>query len=142
MWLLALTTWIGRPIFTLTVAGLNLSPHRDGTFIFAEPEVITISDQVGDKIAMKLNHLNLTVTDPVATQEFLTKYFGLKPRGKGNHNMAFLSDDNGIVLSLMNPKVGRESEVKYPATFHVGFIQESEQAVDEINQRLKADGLD
>jgi len=91
---------------------------------------------------MKLNHLNLTVTDPVATQEFLIKYFGLKPRGKGNHNMAFLSDDNGIVLSLMNPKVARESEVKYPATFHVGFIQESEQVVDEINQRLKADGFD
>src|SRR5580704_2651935 len=91
---------------------------------------------------MKLNHLNLTVTDPVKTQEFLIKYFALKPRGKGNHNMAFLSDDNGIVLSLMNPKVGRESEVKYPATFHVGFIQESEQAVDEINQRLKAAGFD
>jgi catechol-2,3-dioxygenase len=91
---------------------------------------------------MKLNHLNLTVTDPVATQEFLIKYFGLKPRGKGNHNIAFLSDDNGIVLSLMNPKMGRETEVKYPATFHVGFIQESERAVDEINQRLKADGFD
>ena len=60
---------------------------------------------------MKLNHLNLTVTDPVETQEFLIKYFALKPRGKGNHHMAFLSDDNGIVLSLMNPKVGRESEV-------------------------------
>jgi lactoylglutathione lyase len=100
------------------------------------------SGHLEGEIAMKLNHLNLTVTDPVETQEFLIKYFALKPRGKGNHNMAFLSDDNGIVLSLMNPKVGRESEVKYPATFHVGFIQESEQAVDEINQRLKAAGFD
>jgi lactoylglutathione lyase len=87
---------------------------------------------------MKVNHLNLTVADPVETQQFLVKYFGLKPRGKGNQTIALLSDDNGMVLSLM----GRESEVKYPATFHVGFIQESEEQVNEINRRLKADGFD
>jgi lactoylglutathione lyase len=87
---------------------------------------------------MKVNHLNLTVTDPVETQQFLVKHFGLKPRGKGNQNIAILSDDSGMVLSLM----GRESEVKYPATFHVGFIQESEEQVNEINRRLKADGFD
>jgi catechol 2,3-dioxygenase-like lactoylglutathione lyase family enzyme len=87
---------------------------------------------------MKVNHLNLTVADPVETQQFFVKYFGLKPRGKGNQTISLLSDDNGMVLSLM----GRESEVKYPATFHVGFIRESEEQVNEINQRLKADGFD
>jgi lactoylglutathione lyase len=92
-------------------------------------------------MAMKVNHLNLTVTDPVETQQFLVRYFGLKPRGKGNQNMALLSDDNGMVLSLMNMK-GRESEVKYPATFHVGFIQDSEEQVNEINRLLKAGGFD
>lgn len=51
---------------------------------------------------MKLNHLNLTVINPVETQAFLAKYFHLKPAGKGNINMAFLSDDNGMVLSLTN----------------------------------------
>lgn len=90
---------------------------------------------------MKVNHLNLTVTDPVETQQFLVKYFGLKPRGKGNQNIALLSDDNGMVLSLMNMKIGRESEVKYPVTFHIGFIRDSEEEVNEINQRLKADGF-
>ena len=91
---------------------------------------------------MKVNHLNLTVTDPVETQEFLAKHFGLKPRGKGNQNMALLADDNGMVLTLMNVKVGRELEVKYPATFHIGFIQENEEQVNEINLRLKTDGFD
>lgn len=90
---------------------------------------------------MKLNHLNLTVIDPVETQEFLTKYFGLKPMGKGNPHMAFLSDDNGMVLSLTNMKIGHETEVRYPNTFHIGFIQESEQEVNELNQWLKADGF-
>ena len=60
---------------------------------------------------MKVNHLNLTVNDPVETQQFLVKYFGLKPRGKGNQNIALLSDDNGMVLSLMNMKMDRKSEV-------------------------------
>ena len=91
---------------------------------------------------MKLNHLNLTVTSPVETQAFLAKYFGLKPMGKGNDNMSFLTDDNGMVLSLINVKLGQESEVKYPANFHIGFIQESEQRVNEINQQLKEDGVD
>jgi lactoylglutathione lyase len=87
---------------------------------------------------MKVNHLNLTVADPVETQQFLVKYFELKPRGKGNHVITLLSDDNGMVLSLM----GRNSEVKYPATVHAGFIQESEEQVNEINRRLKADGFE
>ena len=51
--------------------------------------------------------------------------------------MAFLRDDNGMVLSLM-----KAAEVKYPGNFHIGFIQESEERVNEINQRLKDDGFD
>ena len=90
---------------------------------------------------MKLNHLNLTVTDVSETSSFLEKHFGLRSMG-GNNNMAFLSDDDGMVLSLTSMKVGKEAEVKYPATFHVGFIQESEEAVNEVNRRLKEDGHD
>ena len=97
---------------------------------------------LGCEIKMNLNHLNLTVTNPLETQEFLAKYFGLKQMVKGNDNMAFLSDDNGMVLSLTNVKVGKESQVKYPATFHIGFGQETQERVNEINQRLKADGFD
>jgi catechol-2,3-dioxygenase len=90
---------------------------------------------------MKLNHLNLTVTDVPGTQKFLEQYFGMRPRG-GNNNIALLADDNDMVLTLTSMKVGRESEVKYPSTFHVGFIQDSEERVNEINQRLKDDGFD
>jgi lactoylglutathione lyase len=90
---------------------------------------------------MKVNHLNLTVNDPVETQQFLVKYFGLKPRGKGNQNIALLSDDNGMVLTLMNMGMDRKPELKYPDTFHIGFIQDSEEQVNEINRQLKADGF-
>jgi catechol-2,3-dioxygenase len=90
---------------------------------------------------MKLNHLNLTVTNVPETLAFLEKYFGMKSRG-GNANIALMSDEAGMVLTLTSMKVGRESEVRYPATFHIGFIQESEDRVNEINRRLKDDGLD
>ena len=42
-----------------------------------------------------------------------------------------------MVLSLM-----KAGQVKYPGTFHIGFLQDSEEKVNEINQRLKNDGFD
>jgi catechol-2,3-dioxygenase len=90
---------------------------------------------------MKLNHLNLTVTDVRQTQNFLEEYFHLRPGG-GNDNIAFLSDDDGLVLTLTSMKIARETKVKYPGAFHIGFIQETEERVNEINRRLKEDGHD
>ncbi len=89
---------------------------------------------------MKLNHLNLSVTDVPEARKFLETYFGLRD-GAGNNNLAFLRDDAGMALTLTSMKIGRETEVKYPVTFHIGFIQESEEQVNELNQRLKADGF-
>lgn len=89
---------------------------------------------------MKLNHLNLTVTDVPAASDFLTTYFGLQsmdtsgdPRGDA---FGVLFDDDGLVLTLM-----QGTQVNYPKTFHIGFIQESEEKVNEINRRLKEDGF-
>src|SRR4051794_10643652 len=92
---------------------------------------------------MQLNHLNLTVTDAAETAAFLRKYFGLRsmegaPPDKAT--MAFLTDDHGMVLSLFRGPRG--VAVEYPGSFHIGFIQESEARVDELNAWLKADGYD
>jgi len=89
-----------------------------------------------------LNHLNLTVTDAEETAEFLTKYFGLRPHEGAKTSKAFavLRDDRGMVLTLIRGK--RDTAIVYPDSFHIGFIQESEGRVDEINARLKADGYD
>ena len=69
---------------------------------------------------MNLNHINLTVTDVQETSRFLETYFGMKGKG-GNSNIAVLTDENGMILTLTSMKVGKESEVRYPATFHIGF---------------------
>lgn len=90
---------------------------------------------------MKLNHLNLTVEDVRESQQFLERYFGLQFAG-GNKNIALLRDDAGMILTLTSKVVGGDQEVKYPSSFHIGFAQEDEGRVNEINARLKADGYD
>jgi catechol 2,3-dioxygenase-like lactoylglutathione lyase family enzyme len=86
---------------------------------------------------MKLNHLNLTVTDVGAARGFLENYFGLRCAATRGDSFAALADDDGLFLTLMAGKT-----VEYPGTFHVGFAQESEEKVNEINQRLKDDGFE
>ncbi|MBZ0309391.1 MAG: VOC family protein [Anaerolineae bacterium] len=86
---------------------------------------------------MQLNHINLTVTDVVGAAQFLEKYFGMRNQG-GDSKVAVLFDDNGLMLTLMKTGQG----VRYPRTFHIGFIQESEAHVNAIHQRLKEDGFE
>ena len=88
---------------------------------------------------MKLNHINLTVTDVRTAAAFLETYFGLTSQG-GNAGMAFLSDDDGFVLTLM--KAARAGPVAYPGTFHIGFFVASEKIVDDVHRRLRENGFD
>jgi lactoylglutathione lyase len=102
---------------------------------------------------MKLNHLNLTVADPIETSAFLAKYFGLRPGG-GNLGIQMLNDDNGMVLTLIKARPddyaasveaeeGKKAKgVKYPSSFHIGFIQDSRERVNQINQQLLDDGIE
>nr|WP_276562758.1 VOC family protein [Paenibacillus anseongense] len=87
-------------------------------------------------VLVRLNHLNLTVSDVKATIDFIVKYFGMEVRHTRGNGFAVLLDDGGLVLTLM-----KGDQVTYPSTFHIGFIQESEDRVNEIYQRMKEDGL-
>lgn len=84
---------------------------------------------------LKLNHINLTVTDVNAAREFLEKYFDLQTKSTHRDSFAVLLDDDGLLLTLM-----KGTQVDYPKSFHIGFSQESEERVNEIYQRLKNDG--
>ncbi len=93
---------------------------------------------------MKLNHLNLTVSDISGAQTFLETYFGLAaPFGPAQNGpvgpVAILTDDNGLVLSLMNPQ--NQDDVSYPGLFHIGFTQDSRADVDALYQRLNDAGF-
>jgi lactoylglutathione lyase len=70
---------------------------------------------------MKLNHINLTVDDVAGARELLEKHFGMRAPYAGKKNFDVLFDDE---------------------TFHIGFIQATNEDVDEINRRLREDGYD
>ena len=90
---------------------------------------------------MRLNHLNLTVPGVPRTREFFETYFGFRcVAEKGRDALAVLVDESGFVLTLNNFE--KAAEVKYPGAFHIGFMQESRERVDEIHQRLKSAGFD
>lgn len=91
---------------------------------------------------MRLNHINLTVSDVPGAAAFLEKYFGMTKQG-GNAGMAFLTDTEsyeGMILTLMK---GRASTFNgYPDTFHIGFFISSREEVDQLSRRLNDDGYD
>lgn len=90
---------------------------------------------------MKLDHLNLPVDNVKDAYAFLNTYFGLQPfAGKPNDTIALLRDDDGLVLNLSN--FDKAMSVSYPSTFHIGFQQESEAKVNEINQQFRDAGFD
>lgn len=86
---------------------------------------------------LKLNHINLTVTDVNAARKFLEKYFNLQTKSTYGDSFAVLLDEDGLLLALM-----KGTQVSYPKSFHIGFSQESEERVNEIYQHLKNDGFD
>ena len=89
---------------------------------------------------MRLNHLNLTVPDVAESQRFFETHFGLRCVFQRGTRLAVLMDDSGFAFTLSN--FDGSTEVKYPGAFHIGFMQESRERVDEIYRRIKADGFD
>jgi catechol 2,3-dioxygenase-like lactoylglutathione lyase family enzyme len=90
---------------------------------------------------MRMNHLNLTVPDVAQSRQFFETFFGLKCVAElGRNALAVLVDDTGFVLTLNNFE--KASEVQYPGMFHIGFMQESRERVNEINERLKSGGFE
>jgi lactoylglutathione lyase len=90
---------------------------------------------------MRVNHLNLTVPDVRQTREFFETFFGLKcVADLGRNALAVMIDESGFILTLNNFE--KASEVEYPGAFHIGFMQDSRERVDEIYQQLKAGGYE
>lgn len=87
---------------------------------------------------MKLNHLNLVVTDVAAAIRFFEDYFGFTcSEVKGDNLIAILRNDDDFTLVVMTSK----EEQAYPKAFHLGFMQETEAEVRAVYDQLKAGGI-
>ena len=87
---------------------------------------------------MRLNHLDLQVTDVLRTVEFFETIFGLELQSsRRSPAIAILGDGAGFVLVLQ-----RREAVVYPDGFHLGFLVDDVATVHEIHARARAAGLE
>lgn len=90
---------------------------------------------------MRMNHIQLAVSDVEANRAFFETYFGLRCVADRGKTLAVMEDD-GAVVAFNNFK--KAAEVSYPDNyfdFHIGFGQSSRERVDEVHARLKAGGF-
>ena len=85
---------------------------------------------------MSLNHINLVVTDAASAIQFFETYFGFNCIDrKGDDIIAVLKGSDDFTLVVMKAK---EENPAYPNSFHIGFMLESEEKVNETYHKLKA----
>ena len=98
---------------------------------------------------MRIEHNAMYVKDLEKAKDFFIKYFGAVPN-EGYHNKNtdfrsyFLSFDEGARLEIMTRPSMDDAE-KTPARtglIHLAFSVGSEEKVDELTARLKADGYE
>jgi catechol-2,3-dioxygenase len=82
-------------------------------------------------MAMRLNHIDLPITDLAAAVHYFVTGFGFTPQPTAHAGMAILRADDGFVLVLQ-----QDSEARYPSSFHVGFLQPNDEAVHAVYRRL------
>lgn len=85
---------------------------------------------------MKLNHVDLQVSDVSEARAFFETHFGFRCVYQREGQMAMLKDDAGFSLGVSN--LFNSPPPEYPPDFHVGFILEREDDVRELYERFKA----
>jgi catechol 2,3-dioxygenase-like lactoylglutathione lyase family enzyme len=88
---------------------------------------------------MRLNHLDLQVSDVPAAIVFFEQLFELQCQSnRASPAIAILSDDAGFVLVLQRKK---DPASAYPEGFHLGFLVEDVALVHQVHARAKAAGV-
>jgi catechol 2,3-dioxygenase-like lactoylglutathione lyase family enzyme len=88
---------------------------------------------------MKLNHVDLQVSDVGRAREFFETYFGFRCAYQRGSQIALLEDEAGLSLGVSN--LFDSPAPAYPPDFHIGFILETESEVRAQYDRLKEAGV-
>ena len=89
---------------------------------------------------MKLNHLDLQVSDVPRCVTFFEEAFGFQLQSnRRSTTIAILSDSDGFVLVLQRKKSATD---RYPDGFHFGFLLDDREAVLRFHARAHDLGLE
>ena len=88
---------------------------------------------------MKLNHINLIVSNVAEATKLFETYFNFKCTDiKGNNIVAILKGEDGFTLVIMTNK---NAQTTYPDAFHIGFMLDNTNSVTEMYDKLKNGGI-
>ncbi len=88
---------------------------------------------------MKLNHINLVVSNVAEATNLFETYFNFKCTDiKGDNIVAILKASNDFTLVIMTNKNGQTT---YPDAFHIGFMLDSKEEVIKTYDTLKNGGV-
>lgn len=90
---------------------------------------------------MRLNHLNLCVNSLTEARAFFQNCFDFQFLEQKGDAVAIMTDGQGFTLVLSNPRAFKREIMPYPEDFHVGFLQETTDQVDQIYYRLEEAGV-
>lgn len=85
---------------------------------------------------MQLNHLNLCVNDLTEARTFFQNCFDFQFVEQKGDAIAVMTDGHGFTLVLSNPHAFKRELQPYPEDFHVGFLLETSDQVDQAYHRL------
>lgn len=98
---------------------------------------------------MKIEHIAMYVNDLESAKDFFVKYFSAVPNEgyrnkKTGFRSYFLSFNDGARLEIMNLPLLENGEKSVCAAgyAHIAFSLGSKKAVDELTEKLKADGFE
>lgn len=98
---------------------------------------------------MKIEHIAMYVTDPERARDFFVKYLG-GVSNNGYHNVKtdfrsfFISFEDGARLEIMTKPeiIDDEKPLNRTGYAHIAFSAGSKEKVDELTDKLKADGYE
>ncbi len=98
---------------------------------------------------MKIEHIAMYVTDPERARDFFVKYLG-GVSNDGYHNVKtdfrsfFISFEDGARLEIMTKPeiIDDEKPLNRTGYAHIAFSAGSKEKVDELTEKLKADGYE
>jgi catechol-2,3-dioxygenase len=89
---------------------------------------------------MKLNHLDVQVSDIHKARAFFETYFGLRCTYTRRSEITFLEDETGFSFGLSNLQ-GETQPPVYPPDFHFGFVLEDTARVEAIYEHMQRTGV-
>lgn len=89
---------------------------------------------------MRLNHIDLQVSNVPAARVFFETHFGLRCIFQRRDEIALMEDDSGLSFGLSN--LFDSAPPVNPPDFHIGFILTSESEVRSVHERLRAAGVE